>query len=208
MKKLMIAKGEVATYNSLITDTLVVDGILKISGLLRARNIQGAGIVEARRLEAESANVRIAFVNDLDVGDGVFEKLYGSNCRASDTLTVTDFIQALDVRAKRLVIDRSNIGNCAADEIVSSRRRSALGTALSGLLRLIFAPVRRLCKAGRKHKAAQAAPAPVPPDQSEARPGLQFDIEAVAAVLDALEEKGYTVLRPAVPDGLPAEDAA
>lgn len=204
MKKLMIAKGEVATYNSLITDTLVVDGILKISGLLRARNIQGAGIVEARRLEAESANVRIAFVNDLDVGDGVFEKLYGSNCRASDTLTVTDFIQALDVRAKRLVIGRSNIGNCAADEIVSRRR----GMALSGLLRLIFAPVRRLCKAGRKHKAAQAAPAPVPPDQSEARPGLQFDIEAVAAVLDALEEKGYTVLRPAVPNGLPAEDAA
>ena len=201
MNKMVIAKREVATYSSLITDTLVVDGILKVNGLLKARQIRGAGVVEAQRLEAETADIRVGFVHDLDVGDGSFENLYGTNCRAAGTLAVTDFIQALDVRAKRLVIGRSNIGNCTADEIVSRKR----GTALSGLIRLLSAPVRRLCKANRKRKVV---PAPAAPEQNEARPDLQFDTEAVAAVLDALEEKGYTVLRPAGPDGLPVEDAA
>lgn len=86
MKAITIEKGKVAFYSSLSADTLVVNGVLKVNGTLKVRRLLGRGIVDARRLEAESVNIRTGFVREMEIGSGIFGELYGTTCRASGTL--------------------------------------------------------------------------------------------------------------------------
>ena len=58
MNTITIEKGKVAFYSSLTTDTLVVNGVLKVNSDLKVRRLLGKGIVDARHLEAETVNLR------------------------------------------------------------------------------------------------------------------------------------------------------
>ena len=58
MKAITIEKGKVAFYSSLSADTLVVNGVLKVNGTLKVQRLLGRGIVDARRLEAESVDLQ------------------------------------------------------------------------------------------------------------------------------------------------------
>ena len=58
MKTITIEKGQVAFYSSLSADTLVVNGVLKVNGTLKVRRLLGRGIVDARRLEADTVSIR------------------------------------------------------------------------------------------------------------------------------------------------------
>ena len=190
MKAITIEKGKVAFYSSLSADTLVVNGVLKVNGTLKVRRLLGRGIVDARRLEAESVDLRTGFIRDVEIGGGAFGELYAT-CRASGTLCAQNFIQALEVSAKQLVMDRSNIGSCTAQEVVSLRRYLP-NKLLSGLKRLLTAPFRRLAKLGRKKTAAKKQPVSFP---QAVAPNSEPDNELVSAILEALREKGYTVSR-------------
>ena len=83
MKTITIEKGQVAFYSSLSTDTLVVNGILKVNGTLKGRRLLGRGIVDARRLEADTVSIRTGFIREVEIGSGVFGELYGTTCKAS-----------------------------------------------------------------------------------------------------------------------------
>ena len=122
MKALTIEEGKVAFYSSLSADTLIVNGVLKVNGTLKVRRLLGRGIVDARRLEAESVNLRTGFIREVEIGGGAFGELYATTCKARGTLCAKNFIQALEVSARRLVVNRSNIGSCTALEVVSLRR--------------------------------------------------------------------------------------
>lgn len=189
MKTITIEKGQVAFYSSLSADTLVVNGILKVNGTLKVRRLLGRGIVDARRLEADTVNIRTGFIREVEIGGGTFGELYGSTCKANGTLCVRNFIQALDVSAKRLVVNRSNIGSCTAQEVVSLRRYLP-NRLLSSLKKLLTAPFRRLMKP--KKKAAEK-----PALTLSKAPALktEADNELVSAILDVLREKGYAVSR-------------
>ena len=102
MKTITIEKGQVAFYSSLSADTLVVNGILKVNGTLKVRRLLGRGIVDARHLEADTVNIRTGFIREVEIGSGTFGELYGSTCSADGTLCARNFIQALEVSAKRL----------------------------------------------------------------------------------------------------------
>ena len=111
MKAITIEKGKVAFYSSLSADTLIVNGVLKVNGTLKVRRLLGRGIVDARRLEAESVNLRTGFIREVEIGGGAFGELYATTCKARGTLCAKNFIQALEVSARRLVVNRSNIGS-------------------------------------------------------------------------------------------------
>ena len=191
MKAITIEKGKVAFYSSLSADTLVVNGVLKVNGTLEVRRLLGRGIVDARRLEAESVDLRTGFIREVEIGGGAFGELYATICKARGTLCVKNFVQALEVSAKRLVVNRSNIGSCTAQEVVSLRRYLP-NKLLSGLKRLLTAPFRRLAKLGRKKTAAKKQPVSFP---QAVAPNSEPDNELVSAILEALREKGYTVSR-------------
>lgn len=164
---------------------------MKVNGTLKVQRLLGRGIVDARRLEAESVDLRTGFIREVEIGGGAFGELYATICKARGTLCVKNFVQALEVSAKRLVVNRSNIGSCTAQEVVSLRRYLP-NKLLSGLKRLLTAPFRRLAKLGRKKTAAKKQPVSFP---QAVAPNSEPDNELVSAILEALREKGYTVSR-------------
>lgn len=189
MKNITIEKGKVAFYSSLSADTLVVNGVLKVNGALKVRRLLGRGIVDARRLEADTVNLRTGFVREVEIGSGAFGELYATTCKARGTLCAKNFVQALEVLAKRLVVNRSNIGSCTAQEVVSLRRYLP-NKLLSGLKKLLTVPFRKLMKPKKK-----AAKKPVLSLPKEPVPKPELDGELVSAILAVLREKGYTVSR-------------
>ncbi len=189
MKTITIEKGKTALYSILSTDTLVVNGVLKVNGTLKVRRLLGRGIVDARRLEADTVNLRTGFIREEEIGGGAFGELYATTCKARGTLCAKNFVQALEVSAKRLVVNRSNIGSCTAQEVVSLRRYLP-NKLLSGLKRLLTAPFRRMIKPKKK-----AAKKPVLSLPKEPAPKPEPDSELVSAILEVLREKGYIVSR-------------
>ena len=200
MKTITIEKGQVAFYSSLSADTLVVNGVLKVNGTLKVRRLLGRGIVDARRLEADTVSIRTGFIREVEIGSGTFGELYGTTCSAGGTLCARNFIQAIDVSAKRLVVNRSNIGNCAAQEVVSLRRYLP-NRLLSGLKKLLTAP---FCKLMKPKKKAVKKPALSLPKEPAPKP--ETDNERVSSILEVLREKGYTVSR--VQEAEPASELA
>lgn len=189
MKTITIEKGQVAFYSSLSADILIVNGVLKVNGTLKVQRLLGRGIVDARRLEADTVNIRTGFIREVEIGSGTFGELYGSTCKAGGTLCARNFIQALDVSAKRLVVNRSNIGSCTAQEVVSLCRYLP-NRLLSGLKKLLTAPFRKLIKPKKKAVKKPALSLP-----KEPAPKPEMDNELVSAILDVLREKGYAVSR-------------
>ena len=203
MKTITIEKGQVAFYSSLSADTLVVNGVLKVNGTLKVRRLLGRGIVDARRLEADTVSIRTGFIREVEIGSGAFGELYGTTCKASGTLCAKNFIQALEVSAKCLVVNRSNIGSCTAQEVVSLRRYlpSRLLSTVAGLKKLLTAPFRKLMKPKKKAVKKPALSLP-----KEPAPKPETDNELVSSILEVLREKGYTVSR--VQEAEPASELA
>lgn len=187
MKTITIEKGKVAFYSSLSADTLVVNGVLKVNGTLKVRRLLGRGLVDARHLEADTVNLRTGFVREMEIGSGAFGELYATTCKARGTLCAKNFVQALEVSARRLVVNRSNIGSCTAQEVVSLRWYLP-NRLLSGLKKLLTAPFRKLMKAKKKTVKKLVLSLP-----KEPVPKPELDNELVSAILEVLREKGYTI---------------
>ena len=187
MKNITIEKGKVAFYSSLSADTLVVNGVLKVNGALKVRRLLGRGIVDARRLEADTVNLRTGFIREVEIGSGAFGELYATTCKAKGTLCAKNFVQTLEVSARRLVVNRSNIGSCTAQEVVSLRRYLP-SRLLSGLKKLLTAPFRKLMKPKKKAVKKPALSLP-----KEPAPKPETDNELVSSILEVLREKGYTI---------------
>ena len=189
MKTITIEKGKTALYSTLSTDTLVVNGVLKVNRTLKVQRLLGKGIVDARRLEADTVNLRTGFVREVEIGSGTFGELYATTCKARGTLCAKNFVQTLEVSARRLVVNRSNIGSCTAQEVVSLRRYLP-NRLLSGLKKLLTAPFRKLMKPKKKAVKKPALSLP-----KEPAPKPETDNELVSSILEVLREKGYTVSR-------------
>lgn len=204
MKQITIERGQVAFYSSLSADILTVNGVLKVNGALKVRQLRGRGIVDARRLEAETVNIRTGFIREVEIGSGTFGELYGTTCNARRTLCARNFIQALEVSAKRLVVNRSNIGNCSAQEVVSLRRYLP-NKAVTSLKKLLAAPFRWLMKPKGKKTAVKKQSEP---QQETAAGKPEPDSEIVSAVLETLRENGYVISRVQEPGLVPVKELA
>lgn len=206
MNTITIEKGKVAFYSSLTTDTLVVNGVLKVNSDLKVRRLLGKGIVDARHLEAETVNLRTGFIREVEIGSGTFGELYGTTCKARRTLCVRNFIQALEVSAKRLVVNRSNIGSCSAQEVVSLRRYLP-NRLMTGLQRLLTAPFRWLIKpSGKKKPVTKQKQTSLPKTETETKP--EVDQALVSSILETLRANGYTISRIQEPEITPVKELA
>ena len=98
------------------------------------------------------------------------------------------------------MVNRSNIGSCTAQEVMSLRRYLP-SRLLSGLKKLLTAPFRKLMKP--KKKAVKKLALSLP---KEPAPKPETDNELVSAILEVLWEKGYTVSH--VQEAEPASELA
>lgn len=166
MKTIYIPKGEVVHYETLSTEHLIVEGTLEVTRGIHARKIDGAGIIHAGTVKAESIRIRC-----LETSLTICRCLIASvvecpEVYASDSAVVSCFFSAAYVETGRLTSSISEIDEVKAQQIINlpTRQRSLLGTLLASWWRALWLslfayPVR-----------SNVVDAPYRPDMSESQP--------------------------------------
>lgn len=118
MKTVYIPKGTEVSHLNLITERLVVDGSLTVSGVLRARTIGGRGFVEAGSISADSIQVDELKTTDITCRRLCAKRVEASQIFASERVDVSCFLGADRVVTPRLAVALSDIDEVTADEAV------------------------------------------------------------------------------------------
>lgn len=192
MKKVYVPKGETVQFNELSTETVIVNGHLKVLGKLTAKRIQGKGTVEAIHVVSDTIAVDTLTVGHVTAQKIAVKKLLlASDCRAHE-IVVTDFIEANHVQAHKLSMTLSSIEVCEADEIITlpQKRHGMLGMLFAAWWRCLFLPGKATAKAAKPHTEKPNQPTqPEVPLVSNAEPVISEDF--LDALIDRLEARAF-----------------
>ena len=140
MKTVYIPKGEVVTYESLITDQLVVKGCLKVTNGIKARIISGDGVICSGTVEADTIRI-----GSLEAAAVICKRLLAKRVQApevfaSESAAVSCFLSAAYVETGRLTVAISEISTVKADQVVNltGKQRTLFGTLLASALRVLW----------------------------------------------------------------------
>ena len=139
MNKVFIPAGESRSYETLITEHLVVDGHLNVVNGLKAKTISGNGVITAGEVSAD-----VCHIGELETATAILRKLMARRVSAaeifaSDCACVTHFLSAAYVETGRLTVSVSEIDKVKADEIITlQKRRGMLGALLASSLRAFW----------------------------------------------------------------------
>ncbi len=136
MKTIYIPKGETVTYESLVTEHLIVDGCLKVAYGVKAKRISGSGVICAGTLGAD-----IVRIDDVEADAIMCKRLIAKRVEtpelfASESAAVADFLSAAYVETGKLTVTISEIDQVKAGEVINltPKKRSLFGTLLSSAL--------------------------------------------------------------------------
>ena len=139
MKKVFIPAGESRSYETLVTEHLVVDGHLNVVNGLKAKTISGNGVITAGEVSAD-----VCHIGELETATAIFRKLMARRVSAaevfaSDCACVTHFLSAAYVETGRLTVSVSEIDKVNADEIITlQKKHGMLGALLASSLRAFW----------------------------------------------------------------------
>lgn len=185
MKKVYIPKGETVAHSELHTEILIVNGTLRVAGKLTAKSIQGKGTVEAQEVICDTCTLDTLTAQIVTAQKIAVKKLLVRDCRAGQ-IVVTDFIEALTVRAKRLSMSLSAVEVCSVDEIITlpQKKRGMLGMLFAAWWRCLFLPGKSTAKAAKPHTEK-----PKQPTQPEVSPVSNAELVISEDFLDALIDR-------------------
>ena len=132
MKTIYIPKGETVSYESLVTEYLVVHGCLNVTYGIKARHICGNGVMHAGTIAADTIRA-----SDLECSTITCEKLIAKRVSAaevfaSDSVAVSCFLSAAYVETGRLTVSISEISEVKAEEVINLKPKKR------GMLRLLI----------------------------------------------------------------------
>ena len=139
MKKVFIPAGESRSYETLVTEHLVVDGHLNVVNGLKAKTISGTGVITAGEVSAD-----VCHIGELETATAIFRKLMARRVSAaevfaSDCACVTHFFSAAYVETGRLTMSVSEIDKVNADEIITlQKQRGMFGALVASSLRAFW----------------------------------------------------------------------
>lgn len=139
MKKVFIPAGESRSYETLVTEHLVVDGHLNVVNGLKAKTISGTGVITAGEVSAD-----VCHIGELETATAIFRKLMARRVSAaevfaSDCACVTHFLSAAYVETGRLTVSVSEIDKVKADEIITlQKKRGMFGALVASSLRAFW----------------------------------------------------------------------
>ena len=139
MKKVFIPAGESRSYETLVTEHLVVDGHLNVVNGLKAKTISGTGVITAGEVSAD-----VCHIGELETATAIFRKLMARRVSAaeifaSDCACVTHFLSAAYVETGRLTVSVSEIDKVNADEIITlQKKHGMLGALVASSLRAFW----------------------------------------------------------------------
>ena len=216
MKKVFIPAGESRSYETLVTEHLVVDGHLNVVNGLKAKTISGTGVITAGEVSAD-----VCHIGELETATAIFRKLMARRVSAaeifaSDCACVTHFLSAAYVETGRLTVSVSEIDKVNADEIITlQKKRGMLGALVASSLRAFwldltapiddymdaeFEPVdkskdtsidpavqKEIARTVRQILAEQEKEA------AASEPDEDFELKRVISTFKLLRDKGYTL---------------
>lgn len=141
MKTVYIPKGETVSYESLVTERLVVEGCLKTAYGVKAKTISGKGVICAGTIAADSIRA-----GDLEADAVICKRLLAQRVEApevfaSESAVVSCYLSAACVKAGKLTVSISDIDQVEADEVINlpPKKRSLFGTLLASVFRTFWA---------------------------------------------------------------------
>ena len=216
MKKVFIPAGESRSYETLVTEHLVVDGHLNVVNGLKAKTISGTGVITAGEVSAD-----VCHIGELETATAIFRKLMARRVSAaeifaSDCACVTHFLSAAYVETGRLTVSVSEIDKVNADEIITlQKKHGMLGALVASSLRAFwldltapiddymdaeFEPVdkskdtsidpavqKEIARTVRQILAEQEKEASI------SEPDEDFELKRVISTFKLLRDKGYTL---------------
>ena len=137
MKTVYIPRGETVYYETLETDRLVVKGCLKVAYGIKARTINGNGVIISDHISADDIRV-----DELEAVSVVCRRLIAKRVQtpelfASESAAVSCFLSSAYVAAGKLTVALSEIDEVKADEVIhlKPRKRSLFRLLLASALR-------------------------------------------------------------------------
>lgn len=191
MKKIYVPKGETICLSDLHTELVIVEGTLKVSGKLTAKQLQGHGYVEAEEILCDDSSVDTVQAQIVTAKRVAATKLLVRDCRA-DNIVATDYLEALHVQANRLSMTASKLECCDVDEIINlpHKKRGMLGMLFAAWWRSLWTPNKLPAKAVKpQYKDAAQPVSNEPAPEVEATPSISEDF--LDALIDRLEERGF-----------------
>lgn len=104
MKTVYIPKGETVSYESLVTDRLVIKGCVHVLGDVRAKTISGNGVLHAGSVQAD-----VIRLDELESAGVICKRLLAKRVQtpeviASDCAVVSCFLSAAYVETGKLTV--------------------------------------------------------------------------------------------------------
>ena len=137
MKTVYIPKGETVSYESLVTDRLVIKGCVHVLGDVRAKTISGNGVLHAGSVQAD-----VIRLDELESAGVICKRLLAKRVQApeviaSDCAVISCFLSAAYVETGKLTVAISEISEIKAEEVVNltPKKRGMLRTLLASALR-------------------------------------------------------------------------
>lgn len=190
MKKFYVPKGETVCLADLHTELVIVEGTLKVTGRLTAKQLQGHGYVEAEEILCDDSAVDTVKAQIVTAKRIIAKKLLVRDCRA-DEIAATDFFEALHVQAKCLSMTASKLEHCDADKVITlpQKKRGMLGMLFAAWWRSLWLPQRLSAKATAQDEKAEQ---PQKPDtEKESEPASAISEAFLDALIDRLEARGF-----------------
>lgn len=140
MKTVYIPKGETVSYETLVTEKLVVKGCLKVTYGIKAKSISGDGVICAGTVEAD--DIRL---DSLEAATVICKRLIAKRVQApelfaSESAVVSCFLSSAYVETGKLTVTISEVDEVKAQEVINlpPKKRSLLGLLLISALRSIW----------------------------------------------------------------------
>ena len=190
MKTIYIPKGETVSYESLVVDKLIVEGCLKVAYGIKAKIINGGGVICDGTVAAGSV-----CISELEAASVVCDRLIAKRVHtpellASESAAVSCFLSAAYVETGRLTVMISEIDEVKAEEVINLpfKKRSLFGTLLASALRAFWIAMTTTRTLSSETVAGYASGEPQATSGEVEDPvAEQFDTEEIQS--DAQEEK-------------------
>lgn len=133
MKTIYVPRGETVTYESVVTENLIVHGCLNVIYGVKARHIAGDGAIHAGTIAADTIRATDLECSTITCEKLIARRVSAAEVFASDSAAVSCFLSAAYVETGRLTVTISEISEVKAEEVINLKPKKR------GMLRLLIA---------------------------------------------------------------------
>lgn len=181
MKTIYISAGETAYYDTLTAEHIVVNGCLKTDGAIRAKRIDGNGVIFADSIYADGLCIGGAETSKIVCERLLAKYIEADDVIASESALISCSCSAARLKTGKLTVAANDIGELVSDEVtyIRPRKRGLVLAMITSAVRSLLAYIKL---------RPEASNAPMYERRTQAqRLEPELKAEIVKAVREAME---------------------